>query len=70
MHAVYKILYFKVLKTLKFYYKVTDFIYLVLEVFLFAARTARAVILTTPREVTEGVRICAGREAPIKIGPT
>lgn len=42
----------------------------IMQFFLFAASTARAVILTTPREVTEGVKMCAGREAPIKIGPT
>ena len=32
--------------------------------------TATAVMLTMPRAVTDGVRICAGLAAPIRIGPT
>jgi hypothetical protein len=35
-----------------------------------ASTTATAVMLTTPRAVTDGVRMCAGRAAPTRIGPT
>ena len=35
-----------------------------------ASTTAIAVMLTMPRGVTEGVRMCAGRAAPMRIGPT
>jgi hypothetical protein len=35
-----------------------------------ASTTAIAVMLTTPRAVTAGVRIWAGRAAPTRIGPT
>ncbi len=35
-----------------------------------ASTTAIAVILTMPRGVTEGVRMWAGRAAPMRIGPT
>src|SRR6188472_2866023 len=35
-----------------------------------ASTAATAVMLRTPRAVTPGVRICAGREGPIRIGPT
>src|SRR5262245_14655575 len=38
--------------------------------FACASTTATAVMLTTPRAVTDGVRIWAGRAAPIRIGPT
>src|ERR1700744_5558345 len=35
-----------------------------------ASTAATAVMFNTPRAVTDGVRICAGREGPIRIGPT
>ena len=35
-----------------------------------ASTTATAVMLTMPRAVTDGVRICAGLAVPIRIGPT
>src|SRR5690349_16264107 len=35
-----------------------------------ASTAATAVMFKTPRAVTEGVRICAGRAGPIRIGPT
>ena len=35
-----------------------------------ASTTASAVMLTTPREVTDGVRMCAGLSVPSRIGPT
>lgn len=35
-----------------------------------ASATAMAVMFTTPREVTEPVRICAGLAVPSRIGPT
>ena len=35
-----------------------------------ASTTATAVMLTTPRAVTDGERICAGFAVPIRIGPT
>ncbi|MEH2555205.1 hypothetical protein V1286_002734 [Bradyrhizobium algeriense] len=35
-----------------------------------ASTAATAVMLSTPRAVTPGVRICAGRAGPIRIGPT
>src|SRR5262245_1095870 len=35
-----------------------------------ASTTATAVMLTTPRAVTEGVRMWAGRAAPMRMGPT
>src|SRR5690606_38717517 len=34
-----------------------------------ASTTARAAMLTTPREGTDGDRICAGIAAPSRIGP-
>jgi hypothetical protein len=35
-----------------------------------ASTTATAVMLTMPRAVTDGVRICTGLAVPIRIGPT
>ena len=35
-----------------------------------ASATAIAVMLITPRAVTDGVRMCAGHAAPMRIGPT
>jgi len=35
-----------------------------------ASTAATAVMFSTPRAVTEGVRIWAGRAGPIRIGPT
>ena len=35
-----------------------------------ASATATAVMLTMPRAVTDGVRMCAGLAVPIRIGPT
>jgi len=35
-----------------------------------ASTTATAVMLRMPRAVTDGVRMCAGRAGPIRIGPT
>jgi hypothetical protein len=35
-----------------------------------ASTTATAVMLTMPRAVTDGVRMCAGLAVPIRIGPT
>ena len=35
-----------------------------------ASTAANAVMLTTPRAVVDGVRMCAGRAAPMRIGPT
>src|ERR1041384_4311817 len=35
-----------------------------------ASTAANAVMLTTPRAVVDGVRICTGRAAPMRMGPT
>jgi hypothetical protein len=35
-----------------------------------ASTTASVAMLTTPREVTDGDRMCAGIEEPSRIGPT